>query len=48
MAHGEQETYEWHRLQSCLPLLEKNRYACFSDPSHSNNDRSQPDEDFGK
>jgi arginine-tRNA-protein transferase len=30
-----QETYDWYPLKDCIPLLEKNRYACFSDPSHS-------------
>jgi len=29
------ETYEWYPLETCKPLLEKHRYACFSDPSHS-------------
>ncbi|KAF9058020.1 arginine-tRNA-protein transferase 1 [Panaeolus papilionaceus] len=29
------ETYEWYPLEKCIPLLDKNRYACFSDPSHS-------------
>ncbi|TEB30156.1 arginine-tRNA-protein transferase 1 [Coprinellus micaceus] len=28
------ETYAWYPLETCIPLLEKNRYACFSDPSH--------------
>ena len=32
---GLQETYEWYPLEKCVPLLQKNRYACFSDPSHS-------------
>lgn len=29
------ETYEWFPLEKCVPLLKKNRYGCFSDPSHS-------------
>ncbi|EIN10566.1 hypothetical protein PUNSTDRAFT_112398 [Punctularia strigosozonata HHB-11173 SS5] len=29
------ETYSWHTLESCRPLLEKNRYACFAHPEHS-------------
>ncbi|KAJ7781367.1 arginine-tRNA-protein transferase [Mycena metata] len=29
------ETYIWFPLEVCLPLLEKNRYACFSQPDHS-------------
>lgn len=30
-----QETYDWYPLESCKPLLEQNRYACFSNPGHS-------------
>jgi hypothetical protein len=44
----EQETYAWYPLPGCLPLLEKNRYACFSNPSHSSNDLSQPNAESGK
>ncbi|KAJ7179174.1 arginine-tRNA-protein transferase [Mycena filopes] len=29
------ETYVWFPLKECLPLLEQNRYACFSEPDHS-------------
>ncbi|KAJ7507668.1 arginine-tRNA-protein transferase [Mycena galericulata] len=29
------ETYEWFPLKTCIPLLEKYRYACFSNPDHS-------------
>ncbi|KAJ7904373.1 arginine-tRNA-protein transferase, partial [Mycena olivaceomarginata] len=29
------ETYEWFPLESCIPLLDKYRYACFSRPDHS-------------
>ncbi|KAF9452451.1 hypothetical protein P691DRAFT_828461 [Macrolepiota fuliginosa MF-IS2] len=29
------EAYDWHPLESCRPLLQQNRYACFSNPSHS-------------
>ncbi|KAJ7638701.1 arginine-tRNA-protein transferase [Roridomyces roridus] len=29
------ETYEWTPLETCMPLLEKHRYACFSNPDHS-------------
>ncbi|KAF5322217.1 hypothetical protein D9619_000501 [Psilocybe cf. subviscida] len=32
------ETYEWFPLGTCIPIMEKNRYACFSTPSHSDND----------
>ncbi|TFK28836.1 arginine-tRNA-protein transferase 1 [Coprinopsis marcescibilis] len=28
------ETYEWYPIEKCTSLLDKNRYACFSDPSH--------------
>ncbi|TFK43638.1 arginine-tRNA-protein transferase [Crucibulum laeve] len=28
------ETYEWYPLDKCIPLLEKYRYACFSEPTH--------------
>ncbi|KAJ7742494.1 arginine-tRNA-protein transferase [Mycena maculata] len=28
------ETYEWFPLKTCIPLLEKFRYACFSNPDH--------------
>ncbi|PPQ77388.1 hypothetical protein CVT25_010970 [Psilocybe cyanescens] len=38
------ETYEWFPLEACTPLLEKNRYACFSQPSHSTNDEASVDE----
>lgn len=29
------ENYEWFPLEFCKSLLEKNRYACFSEPKHS-------------
>ncbi|KAJ6599183.1 arginine-tRNA-protein transferase [Mycena vulgaris] len=29
------ETYVWFPLKTCIPLLEKYRYACFSNPDHS-------------
>ncbi|KAJ7179881.1 arginine-tRNA-protein transferase [Mycena crocata] len=29
------ETYDWYPLKTCIPLLEKYRYACFSQPDHS-------------
>ncbi|KDQ64886.1 hypothetical protein JAAARDRAFT_241032 [Jaapia argillacea MUCL 33604] len=29
------EDYTWHPLETCVPLLEKYRYACFSHPEHS-------------
>ncbi|PBL02526.1 hypothetical protein ARMGADRAFT_981223 [Armillaria gallica] len=29
------ETYEWYPLEQCTSLLDTNRYACFSCPSHS-------------
>lgn len=29
------EEYSWHRLEDCIPLLQKNRYACFAHPEHS-------------
>lgn len=29
------ETYDWYPLEKCTPLLNKNRYACFSNPLHS-------------
>ncbi|KAJ7937169.1 arginine-tRNA-protein transferase [Mycena leptocephala] len=29
------ETYDWFPLESCIPLLEKYRYACFSQLEHS-------------
>lgn len=47
MHRSGQETYEWYPLQSCIPLLEKHRYACFSNPSHSSNDTSELDADAG-
>lgn len=28
------ETYEWYPFEQCKPLLEGNRYACFSEPDH--------------
>lgn len=30
-----QETYEWFPLATCIPILQKHRYACFSEASHS-------------
>ncbi|KDR83855.1 hypothetical protein GALMADRAFT_236300 [Galerina marginata CBS 339.88] len=32
------ETYDWFPLETCVPLLEKHRYACFSQPDQSSND----------
>nr|GAT54050.1 predicted protein [Mycena chlorophos] len=33
------ETFEWYPLHAtCVPLLEKNRYACFSKPQDSTNE----------
>lgn len=29
------ETYTWHPLKTCVPLLENYRYACFTSPDHS-------------
>ncbi|XP_006460008.1 hypothetical protein AGABI2DRAFT_202585 [Agaricus bisporus var. bisporus H97] len=29
------ESYDWYPLEKCLPVLEQNRYACFSEPTHS-------------
>ncbi|THH12257.1 hypothetical protein EW145_g155 [Phellinidium pouzarii] len=29
------EEYTWYPLKACLPLLDANRYACFSHPEHS-------------
>ncbi|KAF9452509.1 hypothetical protein P691DRAFT_721999 [Macrolepiota fuliginosa MF-IS2] len=29
------EAYDWHPLGLCRPLLQQNRYVCFSNPSHS-------------
>lgn len=37
-------TYQWYPLKDCIPLLEKNRYACFSDPSLSIKGNGQPDD----
>ncbi|KAF8913802.1 arginine-tRNA-protein transferase [Gymnopilus junonius] len=31
------ETYEWFPLENCIPLLEKYKYACFSNPIRSCN-----------
>jgi len=33
------ETYEWFHLETCISLLQKYNYACFSEPSHSSNKR---------
>jgi len=36
------ESYEWFPLETCISLLQKYNYACFSQPSHSfNNDESK-------
>ncbi|KAF8812342.1 hypothetical protein BYT27DRAFT_6414747 [Phlegmacium glaucopus] len=36
------ESYEWFPLETCISLLQKYNYACFSEPSHSfNNDESE-------
>ncbi|KZT20813.1 hypothetical protein NEOLEDRAFT_1100325 [Neolentinus lepideus HHB14362 ss-1] len=29
------EEYTWHSLDKCIPLLEENKYVCFSHPEHS-------------
>ncbi|TDL29717.1 hypothetical protein BD410DRAFT_736841 [Rickenella mellea] len=34
--------YTWHPLQTCVKLLEKNRYACFSQPERSLSDPADP------
>ncbi|KAF8974203.1 arginine-tRNA-protein transferase [Flammula alnicola] len=39
------ETYEWFPLEVCVPLLEKHRYACFSQPPHSSQDDDGLDEE---
>ncbi|KAF8165448.1 arginine-tRNA-protein transferase [Crassisporium funariophilum] len=39
------ETYEWFPLEFCIPLLEKYRYACFSQPSHSTENGHDDDDD---
>ncbi|KAF8351554.1 arginine-tRNA-protein transferase [Amanita rubescens] len=39
------ETYQWYPLKDCIPLMEKNRYACFSDPSRSIKGDAKPDDD---
>ncbi|PVF91857.1 hypothetical protein CPB86DRAFT_745086 [Serendipita vermifera] len=31
------ESNEWYPLEQCKPLLDKHRYACFSNPDHSSN-----------
>ncbi|KAK7061618.1 Arginyl-tRNA--protein transferase 1 [Favolaschia claudopus] len=36
------ETYEWYPLEDCVPLLEQNRYACFSNPHHSTTEFPDP------
>ncbi|KAF9534811.1 arginine-tRNA-protein transferase [Crepidotus variabilis] len=36
------ETYEWFPMSICIPLLEKHRYACFSNPSHSITGEADP------
>lgn len=36
------ETYEWFPLENCIPLLEKYRYACFSQPDHSSAEPPNP------
>lgn len=30
-----QEDFTWHPLKSCVELLDKHRYAVFSQPDHS-------------
>ena len=30
-----QEDFMWHPLQDCIELLDKYRYAAFSEPGHS-------------
>lgn len=42
MTHGGQETYQWFPMKGCIPLMEKYRYACFSDPSHSIEGDAEP------
>ncbi|KAF8719145.1 hypothetical protein AX14_011405 [Amanita brunnescens Koide BX004] len=36
------ETYQWFPMKDCIPLMEKYRYACFSDPSHSIEGDAEP------
>ncbi|KAK2466134.1 hypothetical protein APHAL10511_001776 [Amanita phalloides] len=38
-------TYQWYPLKDCIPLMEKYRYACFSDPSQSIEGDTAPDDD---
>jgi len=47
------ETYDWHPLETCIPLLEEYRYACFSEPLKSINETPnfveeppEPDDDL--
>lgn len=36
------ESYEWYPLETCKPLLDKHRYVCFSNPSHSCDETKKP------
>lgn len=36
------ETYEWFPMKDCTPELDKFRYACFANPSHSINELRNP------
>ncbi|KAF8222772.1 hypothetical protein L208DRAFT_1426287 [Tricholoma matsutake] len=39
------ETYAWFPLSTCLPLLDKYRYACFQNPDHFMNVFPEDEED---
>jgi len=36
------ETFEWHSLEKCAPILDKHRYGCFTNPEHSLNEPPPP------
>ncbi|KAL5488046.1 ATE1 [Sanghuangporus weigelae] len=38
------EEYTWYPLKDCIPLLNENRYACFSHPEHSLKGNAIPEE----
>ncbi|KAF8639714.1 hypothetical protein AX17_000976 [Amanita inopinata Kibby_2008] len=38
-------SYQWYPLKECIPLLERYRYACFSDPDRSIHGTAEPDDD---
>ena len=35
LTSNRQEDYIWHSINTCIPLLDKYRYACFAHPEHS-------------